>query len=194
MPSSGANPHQVGAWQVLDQPAGGVVGRPATEVLDQLGGGEVTDLVPGLATPKAMRLWDLPVPAGPTAQWLSAARIRSSEARWSNVASGSRRRRGRTPRSAGPAPAPQAAFSRRSPPSRSAGSSVGAVMTPVRPCQGVLSQRPGRDRRWLQYQSIGGGCRLRVRRRRPGSSGRPRLAGSGRDLGRRCAYLYAETP
>ena len=61
---------QVGAEQVLDDAADGVVGQPPVEGLDQVGGGEVADLVPGLtaATPKAIRLWDLPVPAGPTAQ------------------------------------------------------------------------------------------------------------------------------
>ena len=52
MSSSGANPtsstdDQVVAEQGVDDPADAVVGQAAVEGLDQVGGGEVADLVPG---------------------------------------------------------------------------------------------------------------------------------------------------
>ena len=53
MSSSGANPtsstdDQVVAEQGVDDPADAVVGQAAVEGLDELGGGEVADLVPGV--------------------------------------------------------------------------------------------------------------------------------------------------
>ena len=53
------------------------------EGLDQVGGGEVAHAVSGFdgGDAGAMRMWLLPVPAGPIMHRFSAARIHSREAR-----------------------------------------------------------------------------------------------------------------
>ena len=52
------------AEQGGDDPADAVVGQPAVQGIDEVGGGEVFDLCPAwtAAIPRATRTWDLPVP------------------------------------------------------------------------------------------------------------------------------------
>ena len=81
MGSSGANPtsstdDQVVAQEGLDDLADAVVGEAAVEGLDEFGGGEVPDPVAAstAAWPRAIRVWLLPVPAGPMRVRFSLAR------------------------------------------------------------------------------------------------------------------------
>ncbi len=65
------------AQQRLDESADAVVREAAVEGLDELGGGEVPDAWPAATAewPSVIRVWLLPVPAGPTRVRFSAARI-----------------------------------------------------------------------------------------------------------------------
>ena len=92
---------QVVAEQVLDDAADGVVGQGPVEGLDEVGGGEVADLVPGVDGGDAERDQDVGLAGAGRADGAGVLRGRGSiparpgSRRWP---SGSRTRRRRTPR------------------------------------------------------------------------------------------------